>query len=116
VVGFLWLSLVFGILHNLAASLVAKVAVEMSEAQFVWKLARQSIVIVEELEPKTEKSVLVQIKGMLREQFMPRQVRLLKYNKILYPTVTVFATLSMVAFLIAFTFVPIFLFRLWYIR
>jgi Trk-type K+ transport system membrane component len=110
VVGFLWLSFVLAILHNFLAAVVAKVAAASSEAEFVWTLTQSVISLSQEIEPDLEHA---QTKRLLRQQFIPRERRLVKASQALYPTVSIVGYISMLSFAIAFTLVPVFLFRLW---
>ncbi len=112
VVGFLWLSLVLAILHNFLAAIVAKVATAQYEAEFVWTLTQHTISMAQETEP-IDKSTYTQAKQAVREQLLPKERRLVKANRIIYLTVNIMGYLSMLMFLIAFTLVPVFLFRLW---
>jgi hypothetical protein len=113
IVGFLWLSLVLAILHNFLAAVVARTTAKLSEAQFTWILAEQAISIVRETTPEVEAAVLRQAKDKLREQFAPREVTLVNRSRWLYATANVIGYISMLMFLVAFSLVPIYLFRLW---
>jgi hypothetical protein len=113
ILGFLWLSLVFAVLHNFLAAIVAKISAALSEAQFTWTLAERAIATMREDSPDVENSVFRQVKDMLREQFAPRERKLVKNGQILHLAVSVVGYLSTFMFFVAFTLVPIFLFRLW---
>ena len=113
VVGFLWLSLVLAILHNFLAASVAKVAAASSDAEFVWMLTQRTILLSQEIEPNAEQSTYTQVKQLLRQQFIPREGRLVKTSQVLYRAVSIVGYVSMLSFATAFTLVPIFLFRIW---
>jgi hypothetical protein len=113
VVGFLWLSLVLAILHNFLAASVAKVAAETSDAEFVWTLTQRTLLLSQEIEPTTDTSTYAQIKRLLRQQFLPREGELVKTSQNLYRAVGIVGKVSVSSFAIAFTLVPLFLFRLW---
>lgn len=113
VVAFLWLSLVLAILHNFLATRVGATAAEQSEAELTWAMAEQATEISKMTTPAIDGAVMTQAKDLLRKQFAPREVKLVKRSRALYATVSVFGYGSMGAFVVAFSLVPIYLFRLW---
>jgi hypothetical protein len=113
VVVFLWLSLVLAILHNFLATRVGTTAAEQSEAELTWAMAEQAMAISKLTTPAIDGAVMRQAKDLLRKQFAPREVKLVNRSRALYATVSVFGYGSMSAFVVAFSLVPIYLFRLW---
>jgi hypothetical protein len=113
VVAFLWISLVLAILHNFLATRVGTTAAEQSEAELTWAMAEQATEISKMTSPAIDGAVMTQAKDLLRKQFAPREVKLVKRSRALYATVSVFGYGSMCAFVVAFSLVPIYLFRLW---
>lgn len=113
VVAFLWLSLVLAILHNFLAVIVAKTAADQSEAELTWTMAEQAMEITKATTPAIDGAVMTQARDLLRKQFAPREVKLVSRSRVLYATVNVVAYIAIVAFGIAFSLVPIYLFRLW---
>ena len=113
IVAFLWLSLVLAILHNFLATRVGTTAAEQSEAELTWAMAEQAMAISKLTTPAIDGAVMAQAKDLLRKQFAPREGKLVKRSRVLYATVSVFGYGSMGAFVVAFSLVPIYLFRLW---
>jgi len=113
VVAFLWFSLILAILHNFLAAFLPKTAAEQSEAELTWAMAEQAMAITKETTPAIDGAVMAQAKDLLRKQFAPREVRLVNRSRVLYATVSVLGYCSMVAFIIAFSLVPFYLFSLW---
>jgi hypothetical protein len=113
VVAFLWLSLVLAILHNFLATRVGTTAAGQSEAELTWAMAEQATEITKLTTPAIDGTVMTQAKDLLRKQFAPREVKLVKRSRALYATVNVVGYASMGAFVVAFSLVPIYLFRLW---
>lgn len=113
VVGLLWLSLVLAILHNFLATVFVNTEAKLSEAQLVWTMAERVMAIVAETAPAEQSEALRQFKPTFREQFLPRERKLAKRSLALYTIVRVVGYASMLVFVVAFSLVPLYLFRLW---
>lgn len=113
IVGLLWLSLVLAILHNFLATVVARTAAKLSLAEFTWTLAEEGMAIIKETTPSEQSASVRQAKDLLRKQFAPREVKLVSRSQGLYATVNVIGYAAIATFGVAFSLVPIYLFRLW---
>jgi hypothetical protein len=106
-------SLIFAVLHNLFAALVARADAAISEATFLQQIIAESLPVVQETSPETNDATLTQVETLIGEQLAPRFKRGLRTSSICYWAATGAGGFSIAAFIAAFVLAMIYLGRLW---
>jgi hypothetical protein len=106
-------SLIFAVLHNLFAALVARADAAIAEATLLQQIIAESLPLVKETTPETNDATLTQIEEMMLVQMAPRFKRGNKASSICYWVATGAGGLSMVVFIAAFVLAMVYLGRLW---
>lgn len=110
VVLFLWLSLVLAILHNFLVAFLATTQANLSENQFIHTVLERTIT---DEAPQADGFNTANLEAFLRERSTPKQIKLFTRSRRINKVVSTVGYGSIAVFLIAFSLVPVFLFRLW---
>ncbi|HWG21830.1 MAG TPA: hypothetical protein VG225_14965 [Terracidiphilus sp.] len=106
-------SLILAVLHNFFAALVARADAAIAESQLLQRIIAESLPFVHETTPQVNDATVTQVEEMMRAQMSPQFRRQLKSRTIFYTTATWVGSLSMVAFIVAFSLVIKYLWQLW---
>jgi hypothetical protein len=106
-------SLILAVLHNFFAALVARADAAIADSQLLQKIIAESLPLVHEATPQVDEATLTQAEEMMRAQMSPRFRRRLKSRSIFYMVATWAGSISMAAFIVAFSLVIKYLWKLW---
>lgn len=109
----LGVSLILAVLHNFFAALVARADAAIAESQLLQKIIAESLPLVHEATPEVNDATVQQVEEIMRAQMSPRFKRQLKSRSIFYTVATWAGSLSMAAFIVAFSLVIKYLWKLW---
>ena len=106
-------ALILAVLHNFFAALVARADAAISDSQLLQKIIAESLPLVHEVTPQVDEATVTQVEDMMRAQMSPRFSRQLKSRSIFYMVATWSGSISMAAFIVAFSLVIKYLWKLW---
>jgi len=106
-------SLILAVLHNFFAALVARADAAIADSQLLQKIIAESLPLVQETTPQVNDATMTQIEEIMGAQMSPRFMRQIKSRSIFYMVATWAGSLSMVAFIVAFSLVIKYLWKLW---
>lgn len=106
-------SLILAVLHNFFAALVARADAAIADSQLLQKIIAESLPLVHETTPEINDATVTQVEEVMRAQMSPRFKRRLKSRSIFYMVATWAGSLSMAAFIVAFSLVIKYLWQLW---
>jgi len=106
-------SLILAVLHNCFAALVARADAAIAESHLLQRIIADSLPFVRETTPEVNDATVTQVEEIMRAQMSPRFRRQLKCRSISYSAATWAGSLSMGAFIIAFSLVIKYLWQLW---
>jgi len=106
----LWASLLLAIFHNFLAAQIAKLDAAISESEFQQKLAT---ILFSYSTQTVDEATAAKAEDMVLKQESPKLTRNVKQREFLYPFANWVGHLSIVAFVIAYTLVVVYLRHLW---
>jgi hypothetical protein len=106
-------ALILAVLHNFFAALVARADAAIADSQLLQKIIAESLPLVHEVTPQVDEATVTQVEDMMRAQMSPRFSRQLKSRSIFYMVATWAGSISMAAFIVAFSLVIKYLWKLW---
>jgi hypothetical protein len=106
-------SLILAVLHNFFAALVARIDAAIADSQLLQKIIAESLPLVHETTPEVNDATVTQAEEIMHAQMSPRFNRQLKARSIFYMVATWAGSLSMTAFIVAFSLVTRYLWQLW---
>lgn len=106
-------SLILAVLHNFFAALVARADAAIAESHFEQRFSEESLTVTLETMRQTSDATATQADEMMRAQMSPKFKRRLKSRSVFYTVATWAGGLSMAAFIVAFSLVIKYLWKLW---
>lgn len=113
VVALLWLSLLLAIIHNFLTAIHVQLEAAYSGTDFIVTIMTVSLKIAREQAPIDDSTAAKVLEAAVNAGIATKRGRIAKTMNGLYPTVAYIGYASMAAFLVAYTLVAIYLFRLW---
>jgi hypothetical protein len=106
-------SLILAVLHNFFAALVARADAAIADSHYLQRLGEESLTATHETMPQINDATAMQADEMIRARMSPNFRRQLKSRSVFYTVATWAGSLSMAAFILAFSLVIRYLWKLW---